>query len=356
MDQFRPRDDQSPVREIERGLEDLKARLGKFMRGPLTWLIILLVLAFYLASGFYVVGPAERGVVLLFGKVFSVTEPGLRYRLPRPFMSATVVDTQTIRRVEIGFRSERGVTRSVPAESLMLTGDEQVVDVHLIVQYVVQDPIKFLFGSYQPDNVIRASAEVALRGVVGENTIDFTMTLGRLEVQQKVQPYLQRLLDTYQTGLRVTETKLLVVDPPGQVKEAFHDVVRALEDRDRLVKEAEGYREDILPKARGQAIQVVQEAEAYKAERVMRARGDAERFITVLNEYVNSREVTRERLYLETVERFLPSTKLYLIDNKESGVMPLLPLLQRGETVIPTPPTEEPTAAGPSKPVPKKGR
>jgi modulator of FtsH protease HflK len=352
MDQFRPRDDQGPVRELERGLEDVKEMLGRFMRGPIVWLVVLLLLAFYLSSGLYIVGPGERGVVLLFGKVFSITEPGLRYRLPKPFMNATVVDIQTVRRVEIGFRSDRGMTRSMPQESLMLTGDENILDVQLIVQYLVQDPEKFLFGSLQPDHVISRSAEVALRGVVGENTIDYTMTVGRLDVQKKVEKYLQRLLDAYDTGLRVTESKLLAVDSPSQVREAFHDVVRAWEDRERLIKEAEGYREDILPKARGQAKQEVQEAEAYKAERVIRARGDAERFKAVLGEYAKSPKVTRERLYLENAERFLPAAKIFIMDTKDSGVVPFLPLLRKGEAVPATEDAKPATASPPSQ----KGR
>jgi len=212
---------------------------------------------------------------------------------------------------------------------LMLTGDENIVDVQLFVQYLVEDPVKFLFGADSPEMALKASAEVALRGVVGENTIDHAMTSGREDVQKKVEIYLQRLLVAYQTGLQVTQARLLVVDPPAQVKDAFDDVVRAWEDRERLTKEAEGFREDVLPKARGLAQQEIRQAEAYKAQRVIRAKGDAERFNQVLAEYSKAPEITRKRIYLESVERFLPKPKKFIMEKGESRVLPLLPLVPR---------------------------
>jgi membrane protease subunit HflK len=326
------------MREIQRGVEDVRDILNRFFRGRGIWLVLAVILLSYVASGLYVVGPGEKGVVLLFGKVHALTDPGLRYRLPKPIMTHAIVDISTVRRAEIGFRSDRNRTRSVPAESLMLTGDENIADVQLVVQYMVQDPVKFLFGCDNPEVALRVTAEVALRGVVGENEIDHTMTSGRDEVQQKVAKALQRLLETYQTGLLVTQARLLVVDPPAQVQEAFHDVVRALEDRSRLIKEAEGYSEDVLPKARGQAQQEIREAEAYKAQRVIRARGDSERFTSVLGEYAKSPRVTRERLYLESVEQFLPAPKKYVIESGSSGVLPLLPLVSPQESASPTRP------------------
>lgn len=328
MDQFRPRDDQNPVRDIQRGVEDAKALLERFMKGKGSWLIILILLAAYLAWGFYIVGPGEKGVELLFGRVYGLTEPGLRYCLPRPFMSRYVVDVSNVRRAEIGFRSDGGRTRTVPAEAQMLTGDENIVDVQLFVQYMVQDPVKFLFGAENPEIALRASAEVALRGVVGENTIDTTMTEGRGEIQQKVQSYLQKLLESYDTGLVVTQARLLVVEPPAQVKDAFNEVVRAREDKERLVKEAEGFREDVLPKARGTAQQEIREAEAFKAQRVIRAKGDAERFDSVLAAYSKAPDVTRERLYLEGAEKFLPAARKFVLEGKDSSVLPLLPLVE----------------------------
>lgn len=332
MSEFRPRPELNPVKELQKGVEDVKAIFNKFLRGWGVGAIVAVLIVLYLISGLYVVGPGEKGIVLMFGKVHSLTEPGLRYRLPKPIMTNIIVDTAKVRRAEIGFRSDSNRTRAIAAESLMLTGDENIVDVQLFVQYMVQDPVKFLFGSENPEAALKASAEVALRGVVGENTIDYTMTRGRMEIQNKVEAYLQRLLDAYNTGLKVTQARLLVVDPPSQVQEAFHDVVRAWEDRERLIKEADGYQEDVLPKARGQAQQEIREAEAYKAQRVIRAEGDVQRFLLVLSEYTKAPRVTRERLYLETVERFLPKAKKFVLESHESRLLPLLPLSESVKT------------------------
>jgi membrane protease subunit HflK len=343
MDQFRPRENHNSVRDIQRGVEDVKAMLENFFRSRGIWVILLVVIVLYLASGFYIVGPGEKGVVLLFGKVNALTDPGLRYRLPKPFMSHYVVDMATVRRVEIGFRSDKTRSRPVPVESLMLTGDENIVDVQLTVQYMVQDPVKFLFGAENPEGALRASGEVALRGVVGENEIDYTMTKGRMEIQKKVEVYLQKLLDLYRTGLLVTQARLQVVDPPAQVQEAFHDVVRAWEDRERLIKEADGFREDVIPKARGQAQQEIREAEAYKAQRVIRAKGDTERFLAVLKEYSKAPLVTRERLYLESAEQFLANTRKFVSDGGKPGILPLLPLKGIPEGATGTQPVPAPT-------------
>jgi modulator of FtsH protease HflK len=352
MDQFRPREDQNPVRELQRGVEDIKALLDRFLKGRGTWIMILILIALYLFSGIYIVGPGQRGVVLLFGKLYALTDPGLRYRLPKPFMSHATVDIASVQSAEIGFRSDRSrsATRAVPAESLMLTGDENIVDVQLFVQFMIQDPVKFLYGAQNPVSTLKASAEVALRGVVGEKDINFTMTDGRSEVQAKVKANLQRLLNNYNTGLVATQVGLQAVDAPTQVREAFQDVVRAGEDRDRLIQEAEGFKADVIPKARGQVQQVIREAEAYKAQRVIRANGDTQRFNNILSEYAKSPKVTRVRLYLESVEQFLPATKKFIMEGG-SNALPLLPLEQQGRSVGTGPKTQES-----NQPVEKKGR
>jgi modulator of FtsH protease HflK len=327
MDQFRPRDDDdSPIHELRRNMQQAQDFFSDFLGGKGVWLLIIAAVIFYLASGFYIVGPGEKGVELLFGRFKAVTDPGPRYRMPWPIMTKTVVGTASVRQAEIGYRSEGRRKGSIPGESSMLTGDENIVDVQLFVQYVIQDPVKFLYGCEAPEQTLKASAEVALRGVVGENDIDYTMVKGREDVATKVKVNLQKLLDTYQTGLEVTQASLLTVDPPAQVQEAFHDVVRALEDRDRLIKEAEGYMEDVLPKARGQAQQEIREAEAYRGQRVIEANGDASRFNSVLAEYAKSPRVTRERLYLESAEVFLPQIKKFIIDRDSSGALPILNL------------------------------
>jgi len=341
-----------PTPNLREGVDELRRRLGQarqWLRGPRGVLVLGGLLLLWIASGLYIVGPGERGVVLLFGKLWSQTQPGLRYRLPWPIQARQVVDTARVRRAEIGFRTSEGRSMPVPEESLMLTGDENIVDVQLFVQYLVQDPVKFLFRARDPETVLRASAEVALRGVVGQNTVDYTMTEGRVEVQERVKTYLQGLLDAYETGLLVTEARLLVVDPPRDVREAFHDVVRAWEDRERLIKEAEGYAEDVVPKARGEAAQMLQQAEAYRAQRVIRAQGDAARFLKVLGEYDKAKTVTRERLYLESAERILPKTQKFVLQGDGSrDVVPFLPL----KDLVPAPPAERskpPAPPGPGR-------
>ncbi|MGQ9509338.1 MAG: FtsH protease activity modulator HflK [Thermodesulfobacteriota bacterium] len=270
-------------------------------------ILIVIVIGIWLLSGIYIVNPGEMGVIRQFGKEADRTSPGLRYRLPWPIQTHDVVHLTKVRRAEIGFRTDpnTGKTRPELKESLMLTCDENIVDAQLFVQYIVKEPSQFLFRVRNPEVVLKTSAEVALRSVVGRNTIDFTMTEGRVVVQDEIKKYLQSLLDEYQTGLMVTEARLLVVDPPEEVKDAFHDVVRAWEDRERLMREAEGYREDLIPKARGESAQMVRSAEAYKEQRIIRARGDATKFLDVLKAYQKAKDVTRDRLYLETLDKIL---------------------------------------------------
>ena len=319
---------QGGASDLEQHLEPLRRLVARWGRRRLVMAVVGAVLLLWLASGLYVVGPGERGVVLLFGRVAGQTESGLRYRLPAPLQSHRIVDVATVRRAEIGFRTERSGSNTNPGESLMLTGDENIVDVQLFVQYLVQDAEKFLFRARQPELALRSSAEVALRAAVGQTDIDYTMTEGRVEVQDRVKKQLQELLDLYGTGLLATEARLLVVDPPKEVKEAFHDVVRAWEDRERLIKEAEGYAEGVLPKARGEAVQMLRVAEGYREQSLIRARGDADRFVRIHAEYKKAEAVTRDRLYLEMVDRVLPRTKTVVVDSRgdRSSVVPLLPL------------------------------
>jgi membrane protease subunit HflK len=316
------------------GLPDFQEQLGPAWQvlqrlGPKRVVagVVTVIAGLWLASGLYIVNPGERGVVLLFGRLVGQTEPGLRYRLPAPIESHTVVNVAGVRRAEIGFRAgDRSAARAAPGESLMLTGDENIVDVQLFVQYLVHDPVKFLFRARDPERALQSSAEIALRAAVGQNTIDYTMTDGRVEVQDRVKKQLQALLDLYGTGLLATEVRLLVVDPPKEVKEAFHDVVRAWEDHERLIKEADGYRESVIPKARGEAVQMLRAAEAYREQRLIRAQGDADRFLRIQDEYRKAEAVTRDRLYLEMIDRVLPKTHKVVLDADKGGVVPLLPL------------------------------
>jgi len=299
----------------------------------LKWIIPAVVLLWFL-SGIYIVRPDEQGVVRRFGKAIKVTQPGPHYHLPSPIEKVDKVKVKKVRRIEIGFRTVSSGTPArymfVPEESLMLTGDEQIVDAQIIVQYQVRDPEKFLFnvrGLERPQGALMDAAEVALRQVVGQRPIDDVLIAEKLQVEIDIRELLQRIIDNYNSGVKVIEVKLQTVRPPKEVAAAFSDVVSAKEDKDTLVKEAEGYREDILPKARGKAEAVIRAAEAYKAERVKRAQGDADRFLTVLKEYRNAKDVTRKRLYLETMERILPGIRKFVIDPDAGGsLLQFLPL------------------------------
>ncbi len=313
--------------------EQLFNNLRNMLSPRRIWVLIIGVLGVWLLSGFYMIGPGEQGIVLTFGRITGLRESGLHYRLPSPIQANYVVDTARVRTAEVGYRTESGNQTVVLEEAQMLTGDENMVVVQLFVQYLVQDPEKYLFRVQDAEAVLMASAEIALRSAVGQNTIDFTMTEGRVQAQDQVKTLLQALLDQYQTGLLVTQATLLAVDPPTDVRDAFHDVVRAFEDRERLVKESEGYAEQVVPAARGEAAQMVLEAEAYREQRLIRAEGDADRFLALLAEYIKAPEIMRERLYLESIERILSGAKLFVLETGSGGVLPFLPL-----TDLPTPP------------------
>jgi membrane protease subunit HflK len=251
--------------------------------------------------------------------------------------------------VEIGFRSTPRY-RQVPQESLMLTGDENIVEAQAIVQYRVKDPGAYLFRVTDPDQALRDATEVGLRSVIGRTTIEQVLTVGRVEIQDQTRDFIQHLLDTYQAGLSVTEVKLQVVDPPEQVKDAFHEVVRAREDRERLINEARGYQEDVIPKARGQAEQMIRAAEAYKAQREIRAQGDAAKFVSVLTEYAKAPEVTEQRLYIETLQHVLPKAQKVVISPQLQGsLLPFLPLREQTWQSISAPRTDG--KQGPAGPV-----
>lgn len=285
--------------------------------------IVVLILAW---ASVYKVNPGEIAVIRTFGKESGQAEQGLHFRVPL-VQEVDVVNLEKVRRIEVGFRGPR----SEESESLMLTGDENIVDARMIVQYRVADPSLFLFELRDPEAVLRNTAEVALRGVVGRTTIDKVLTDGKEQVQSETRTLLKQLMARYQSGLDITEVKLQAVNPPEQVKEAFHDVVRAQEEKQKLINEAKAYQAEVVPKARGKARQLEVEAEAYKQQRVLRATGDAERFKSVVAEYKKAPRVTRERLYLESVERVLNGVpKKTIVDDKIAGGT--VPLLRLGRT------------------------
>jgi membrane protease subunit HflK len=296
--------------------------------------VVPLLLVIWLLSGIYIVRPGEEGVVRRFGKVVRITEPGPHYKLPSPIEKVDKPKIQQVRRIEIGFET---ISPGPPAryqfhpeESLMLTGDEQIIDAQITVQYKIKDPGDYLFnvrGLEGPQGTIKDAAEVALRQVVGQRPIDDVLIKEKLQVEIDIQTLLQQIVDGYESGIQIKEVKLQTVQPPKEVASAFSDVVSAKEDKDKLIQEAEGYKEDLIPKARGEARSMVLAAEAYKQEKVTRAQGDVEKFLAVFAEYEKAKEITRKRLYLETMEVVLPGIRKFIIDSKTGdGVLKLLPL------------------------------
>ncbi len=327
---------QSPIEQFEQWLKEINLR--RISRSRLRLIVPAILIAVWLLSGIYTVGPGEVGMVRHFGREHMITSPGLRYRIPWPVQHVTIVDMDTIRRATIGYRIGRdGSQYAVDPEALMLTGDENIIKIHLFVQYIVKDPSDFVFRVRYPEEVLHSATEVALRGVVGSHPIDYTMTEGRAEVQEQTRLRLQEILDDYQSGLHIREARLLTADPPTQVEDAFHEVVRALEDRERLVEEAEGYREDVVPRARGDAARILAEAAGYRERRILEAQGDAARFLEVYSEYALAPSVTRERMYLEVIEKVLSNdnVNLIIVDPDLGGnVLPMLPLDRFGGVTL----------------------
>jgi membrane protease subunit HflK len=318
--------------------EEIVQKLRDLIKGKayLVQVLIGVVVLLWLASGFYTVSPDEQGVVRRFGKEVRITSPGLRYRLPWPIEVVNTPKVTAIQRIEIGFRTiDPGPParyQFVEAESLMLTGDENIVDAQIIVQYKINNPSNYLFKVKDIRGTLMDASEVALRQVVGGGTIDSVLTVGRFQIQDEVRKVLQEIMDSYESGLLITDVKLQTVRPPKQVEQAFKDVVSAKEDRERLIYEAKGYQEDLIPKAKGQAMQIIREAEGYKEERIKRAEGDAQKFLSVLKEYEKAKDVTRKRLYLETMEEVLPGVRKFIIDSKIGGnLLQLLPVGELGK-------------------------
>jgi membrane protease subunit HflK len=312
--------------QLPQQLIDSLEQVGRWIQQYLPRLLPLVasaLLLVWLASGMYTVNPGHKGVVRTFGKETARTEPGLNYRYPWPFQRVDIVSVEQIRRIEVGFRGAQRVSE----EALMLTGDENIVDAQIVVQYRVADPSKYLFRLREPEAALLAATEVALRSTVGSMTIDQVMIEERAKVQADARLFIQRLMDAYESGLVITEVKLQAADPPDAVRDAFHDVVRAREDKEKVINVAKGYQADILPKARGEAQKLLREAEGYKEQRVLLAQGEASRFLSVLAEYEKARDVTRDRLHLETVEKILPDIdKVIIGGDVNQRLLPLLPL------------------------------
>ncbi len=295
----------------------------RFLGGGIS-LIAGLVAVIWLASGFYIVDASQRGVVLQFGSFKEVTEPGLRWRFPSPIQSHELVNLTGVRTVEIGYRgSERN---KVLKEALMLTDDENIVNIQFAVQYILKDPVDYLFNNRHPDDAVVGAAETAVREIVGKSKMDFVLYEGREQIATNASKLMQDILDRYQSGITISKVTMQNAQPPEQVQSAFDDAVKAGQDRERQKNEGQAYANDVIPKAKGTAARLLEEASGYKQRVVATAEGDASRFKQVLVEYAKAPEVTRQRLYLDTMQQVFANTSKVMVDARGQGNLLYLPL------------------------------
>lgn len=319
-------------------------------------LLVALVAVIWLASGFYIVDASQRGLVLQFGKFKETTEPGLRWRLPWPIQSNEVVNLTGVRTVEVGYRGSE--KNKVPKEALMLTDDENIVSVQFAVQYLLKDPMNYIFKNRNPDDAVIGAAETAIREVVGKSKMDFVLYEGRDVIAANTQKLIQEILDRYETGVQIRSVTMQSTQPPEQVQNAFDDAVKAGQDRERHKNEGQAYANDVIPRARGAASRLMQEADGYKQRMIATSEGDASRFKQILVEYTKAPEVTRQRLYIETIQQVYANTSKIMVDTKGSGNLLYLPLdkvMQAAGAQIAAPVAAEaaalPARVGPSAPV-----
>ncbi len=328
----RPPDIDEIIRNIQKNINRILPGGSSSGKKPIGLILIILALV-WVASGLYRVLPDEQGVVLRFGKYTKTTQPGLNYHIPFPIESVQTPKVTKVNRMDIGFRSERdsgftsGGVADVPEESLMLTGDENIVNIDFSVFWVIKDAQKFLFKIQDPEGTVKAAAETAMREVIAKSDIQPILTEGRAVIENETQEIIQSILDEYNSGIQITQVQTQKADPPDQVIDAFRDVQAARADMERSKNEAEAYANDVIPRARGEAQKILQAAEAYKKEVVAKAEGEASRFVSIYTEYAKAKDVTQERMYLETMEKVLADIDKVIIDkNSGSGVVPYLPL------------------------------
>jgi membrane protease subunit HflK len=304
-------------------------------------IFIVLVIAFIWGlTGIYTIQTDEEGLILRFGKFNRIATPGLNYHLPVPFETIKKVKVTAINKLEVGYRSgtgRRGVSDSNHTEeSLMLTGDENIVDIHFEVQWKVKKAYDYVFNirDLEKGATVKSAAESAMREVIGKTPIALALAEGRLQVEDETKELLQNILDSYSAGIEVVRLQMLKVDPPSQVIDAFRDVQTAKADKEREINQAEAYRKDIIPRARGGAEQIIQDAQAYKESVVADAQGKSARFLNVYREYAKAKYVTRKRMYLQAMESVLQAADVTIVDGNASknGVVPYLPLTALGKT------------------------
>jgi modulator of FtsH protease HflK len=318
---------------LRRGQDRFRRMMpGGFGSGRGVVIVVVALIAIWGISGFYRVQPDEQGVVLRFGAMNRLTPPGLNYHLPAPIETALTPKVTRVTPTEVGFRTDqsggRGNVREVPEEALMLTGDENIVHVDFTVFWLIKDATKFLFNIRDPEGTVKAAAESAMREVIGGTDLANALTEGREKIAQNTKRLMQEILDSYGSGVEIVDLQLQKTAPPEQANAAFSDVQTAKIDLDRLVNEAQAYRNKIVPEAKGDAARIVQEAEAYRQRVVLGAEGDAARFISVYKSYKAAEDVTMRRLYIESIESVLKNANKIILDKTatSSGVLPYLPL------------------------------
>ena len=320
----------------------------KFLGGGLT-LIAGLVAVAWLASGFYIVDASQRGLVLQFGSYKESTEPGLRWRFPYPFQSHELVNLSGVRTLEIGYRgSERN---KVLKEALMLTDDENIVNIQFAVQYILKDPVEYLFNNRSTDEAVMGAAESAVREIVGKSKMNFVLYEGREQIATEAAKLMQDILDRYKSGILVSKVTMQNAQPPEQVQAAFDDAVKAGQDLERQKNEGQAYANDVIPRAKGTAARLMEESNGHKQRVIATAEGDASRFKQIQVEYAKAPEVTRQRMYLETMQQVYANTSKVLVDAKGQGnllYLPLDKLMQgaAGVTAAHTGSVETPVVAG----------
>ena len=323
--------------DIEEMLRRSQDRLKRFLPGSnfttgSLIVLLLIVVGAWLVSGVYFVGAFEQGIVLRFGKFVARTPPGINYHLPWPIETAYTLDVTRQRQINIGYRTaadtedNNATGEDIPAEADMLTGDENIIDINFTVFWVVKDAGDYLFKVEDPDASIKAVAESAMREVVGRSQFESILTQDREAIQIEVKDLMQKTLDAYGAGVTVTNVNMQKADPPSEVIDAYRDVQAARADQERMRNEAEGYANKVIPEARGSAARIVQDAEAYRQQVIAEASGQAKRFLSVLAEYRSAPDVTRRRMYLETMAGILAPMNKVIVDDSAKGVVPYFQL------------------------------
>jgi membrane protease subunit HflK len=322
------KDSWSRIPGKDKGMPQIK--LPEF-KGAQLFYILLAGLVLWLATGIFMIGPDEQGVIRRFGKFNRIVDPGLGYHMPSPIEKVNKPKITQVKRVEIGFRTidpgPPAQYRDVMKEALMLTSDENIINVQLVVQYRIKDAVSYLFNVRDIENTVRDVSEATIREVIGRTNIDEALTTAHAQIQSEMRELMQAVLDHYKAGIQIATVQLQDVKPPNEVIGAFKDVVSATKDKRKTINEAKGYREEVIPDARGEAAKIVRAAKAYQDQKIKHALGEADKFLQILKEYKKAKEITRKRLYLETMESILPEMDKFILDGKNQGnLLQFLPI------------------------------